>query len=73
MEIERTKTKIKCDVSGCGGISDYRIINKRFVFNGNFYLCKNCLNDLYNLISQHIIPKSPQPIFKKGAKNDKTI
>ena len=74
MDIEKTKTKIKCDVSGCNNLSDYRLVNKRFVFNGNFYICKNSLNDLYNLISRHIIPKSPQPIFKnKGVKNDKTI
>ena len=82
MDIEKTKTKIKCDVSGCNNLSDYRLIfsqkytkKMRFCKIINyFYICKNCLNDLYNLISPHIIPKSPQPIFKnKGVKNDKTI
>lgn len=65
MEIEKVKTKVKCDVSGCGKLSDYRIINKRFVFDGNFYLCNECLGDLYGLIGKHVIPKSPKPIFKK--------
>ena len=74
MDFERVKTRIKCDASGCANLSDYRLINKRFVFNGNFYLCKTCLNELYRLISNHVVPKSPEPIFKKkGVKNDTTI
>lgn len=71
MELEKINTKVKCDASGCGNVGEYKIVNKRFVFNGNFYFCKNCLIELYNLIGAHITPKSPSPIFKKkGVKKD---
>lgn len=71
MEIEKLKTKVKCDASGCGNLGEYKIINKRLVFNGNFYFCYSCLNELYNLIGGVITPKSPNPIFKKkGVKKD---
>lgn len=71
MLIEKIMPKIKCDASGCNNLSEYKILNKRFVFNGSFYFCKDCLNELYTLIGSQIVPKSPQPIFKKkGVKNE---
>lgn len=71
MEIEKLTTKVKCDASGCNNMSEYKIVNKRFVFNGCFYFCPTCLNELYNLIGQYITPKSPNPIFKsKGVKKN---
>lgn len=71
MKLEKVEQKIKCDASGCNSLSDYKIINKRLVFYGNFYLCDKCLNELYGLIGGVVVPKSPQPIFKKkGVKNE---
>lgn len=68
MNIEQTKVKIKCSVSGCGNQSNYTIVNKKFVFDGNFYLCNDCLKDLYSMIGGVLTPKSPAPIYKKRSK-----
>ena len=70
MNIEQTKVKVKCSVSGCDNHSDYTIVNKKFVFDGNFYLCKNCLSQLYSMLGGVLTPKSPEPIYKKRSKND---
>lgn len=70
MNIEQTKVKIKCSASGCQNRSAYTIINKKFVFDGNFYLCENCLGELYSLIGGVITPKSPTPIYKKRSRNE---
>ena len=71
MKLEKIDAKVKCDASGCNNLSEYRIVNKKLVFFGSFYLCKNCLNELYNIVGSVVVPKSPQPIFKKkGVKNE---
>ena len=65
MNIEHTKVKIKCSASGCNNQSEYTIVNKKFVFDGNFYLCESCLKQLYSIIGGVLTPKSPTPIYKK--------
>lgn len=70
MILEKINTKVKCDASGCNNFSVYKIVNKRFVFNGNYYLCKECMNELYGLIGKEITPKSPEPIYKKKGVKD---
>lgn len=70
MNIEQTKVKIKCSASGCNNHSTYTIVNKKFVFDGNIYLCDNCLNELYALLGGVLVPKSPNPIYKKRSKNE---
>lgn len=70
MLVEKTKTKIKCDVSACENTSVYQIVNKRFVFDGSVYLCERCLNDLYGEIGKYIVPKNLKPIYKKGGKDE---
>lgn len=66
MIVEKAVKKVKCDASGCNKKCDYVIINKRFVFDGNVYLCVTCLNQLYKEISKFIVPKNVKPIFKGG-------
>jgi len=68
--VEKTKTKIKCDVSSCENVSSYQIVNKRFVFDGSVYLCERCLNDLYGEIGKYVVPKSLKSIYKKGGKDE---
>ena len=70
MLVERTKGKLKCDASGCHNSSDFTIINKKFVFDGNVYLCEVCLNELYGEIGKFIVPKNVRPIYKKGGKDE---
>ena len=70
MLIEKTKTKVKCDASGCANASEYQIVNKKFVFDGSVYLCDKCLNELYGEMGRFVIPKTVKPIFKKGGKDE---
>lgn len=70
MLVEKSKTKVKCDASGCNNLSDYTIVNKKFVFDGNVYLCEQCLNILYTEIGKFIVPKNLKPIYKKGGKDE---
>ena len=48
----------------------YKIVNKKLVFNGNYYFCNKCLNELFGEIGKIILPKSPTPIFKKKGVKD---
>ena len=68
MIVEKLKRKIKCDASGCPNQAEYSIVNKKFVFDGNVYLCSSCLNSLYGEIGKYVKPKSLKPIYKKGDK-----
>ena len=70
MLVEKAKTKIKCDASGCDNACSYQIVNKRFVFDGSVYLCDKCLNELYGEIGKYIVPKGIKPIYKKGGKDE---
>jgi len=70
MLVEKAKTKIKCDASGCENICNFQIVNKRFVFDGSVYLCEKCLNELYGEIGRFVIPKNLKPIYKKGGKDE---
>lgn len=69
MVVERTLGRQKCDASGCNNRSAYTIINRRFVFDGNVYLCEECMNELYGEIGKYLIPKNVKPIYKNGGKN----
>lgn len=70
MMVERAKTKVKCDASGCQNICTYTIVNKRFVFDGSVYLCEDCMKELYGEIGRYFIPKNVKPIYKKGGKDE---
>ncbi len=70
MNVEKTKHKIRCDGSGCNNCADYTIVNKRFVFDGNVYLCSDCINNLYGEIGKFMVPKNIKPVYKKGGKDE---
>ena len=70
MLVEKSKTKVKCDASGCSNLCNYTIVNKRFVFDGSIYLCDKCMNELYGEIGKYFVPKNIKPIYKKGGKDE---
>ena len=70
MKIEKLNVKVKCDMSGCNSLCEYKIVNKKLVFNCNYYFCNKCLNELFGEIGKIILPKSPTPIFKKKGVKD---
>lgn len=69
MQVEKAKTKVKCDASGCKNPCDYVITNKKFVFDGNVYLCSGCMNELYGEIGKYMVPKNVRPMYKRGGKD----
>ena len=71
MLVEQAKVKVKCDASGCVNTCDYVIVNKRFIFDGNVYLCNGCMNELYSEIGKFMVPKNVKPIYNKGGKGEK--
>ncbi len=70
MIVERAKVRVKCDASSCNNPSDYVIVNKKFIFDGNFYLCEKCMNQLYSELGKFILPKNILPLYRKGAKSE---
>ena len=70
MNIEQTKVRIKCSASGCNNQSSYTIVNKKFVFDGNFYMCDSCMRQLYSMMGGVLTPKSPTPVYKKRSKDE---
>lgn len=69
MVVEKTLGRLKCDASGCNNMAQYTILNKKFIFDGNVYLCEDCMKELYGEIGKYIVPKSIKPIYKNGGKN----
>lgn len=62
--LEPNKTiKIKCDVHGCMNDADYTFPHK--TRSGKFFICKNCLKQLYAESAVLFTPKSPQNTIKK--------
>lgn len=72
MLVEKGKQRVKCDASGCNNIAEFKIVNKRFVFDGSVYLCEKCLNELYGEMGKYIIPKNVKPVYRNGGKNEQT-
>lgn len=70
MVVEKSNFKIKCDASGCDELCCFRIVNKKFVFDGSVYLCDKCFNELYGAMGKYLIPKTIKPIYKKGGKDE---
>ncbi len=70
MIVEKAKVKVKCDASGCNNPCDYVIVNKKFIFDGNIYLCSSCANELYSELGKFLVPKAINPIYKKRGKDE---
>ena len=67
MEIRKIeKVKVKCDIAGCVNMADFSIGVKRGIFKGTTDICKTCLNELYHLAGEFIVPASPMNMIKKG-------
>lgn len=66
MEIKKLNdVKVKCDFVGCNNMASFAVDLKRGIFGGTTDICESCLNELYNLAGQYVVPKSPQNIIKQ--------
>ena len=67
MEVEKCEKVIKCDFYGCPSMAQFTLKTKK-VMGAKMHFCKDCLNELYNAIGNHIVPKSPKTPFKDKKK-----
>lgn len=71
MELKQINKKIKCDVPGCKHIAEYGFVFKKSFLPGNFYLCKECLNEMYSAMGKHVVPQAIEHVYKKSSKGSK--
>ena len=69
MKLEKLENlKTKCDMVGCNNFADYSISLKRGIFKGTTDICHTCLNELYSLCGQYVVPQSPPNMLRKKEK-----
>lgn len=74
MNIEKCNVKIRCDMPNCRNMAKFKIKKDGFLKNAGLFVCEQCVMDLYKLLSNHIVPKSPSNVLNKkisnGVKNE---
>lgn len=73
MKLIETNIKIRCDMPNCKELAKYKLNKEGFVKNSGLYFCKDCVKDIYETLSVHIVPKSPSNMLNKKiiSKKDK--
>ncbi|MGN0960717.1 MAG: hypothetical protein ACI4PF_00790 [Christensenellales bacterium] len=72
MKLVETNIKIRCDVPNCKDMAKYKLTKPGFVANAGLFLCKDCVKEIYETLSTHIVPKSPSNMLnKKISKKEK--
>ncbi len=67
MQLIKTKHKIKCEMGICKNNAAYSIKMDRVGIRSQIHVCESCLNELYRLIGESVVPKSIETAKKKGA------
>jgi len=70
MNIVDVNYKIKCDMPNCKNFASIKIEKNGFLKNAGLFLCKNCMNELYNEIGERIVPKSIDNMLNKRVKGE---
>ena len=67
MQLVKAKHKIRCEMGVCRNNAVYSIKMDRVGIRSQIHICDKCLNELYKLIGESIVPKSVETAKKKGA------
>ncbi|MBR2967474.1 MAG: hypothetical protein IKC35_01690 [Clostridia bacterium] len=67
MQLIKAKHKIKCEMGVCKNTAEYSIKMDRVGIRSQIHVCSDCLNELYKVIGESVIPKSVETAKKKGA------
>ncbi len=75
MELVKLNVKAKCDLGTCRNVAAYvvspELPGPRLPWRreaAGIYLCRECLEKLYEAIGRELIPKSPDSLIKKAEK-----
>jgi len=75
MELIKLKVKAKCDVGFCKNLASFAVSpdlsRPRVPWRreaGGMYLCRACMEKMYELYGREIVPKSPDSLIKKAEK-----
>lgn len=67
MQLVKAKHKIKCEMGVCRNNATHSIKMDRVGIRSQIHVCDACLNELYRVIGESVIPKSVETAKKKGA------
>lgn len=68
MKLIKVNALVRCDMPMCNNKANYTITAKGVLRSRQINICKDCLNSLYEEISNEIIPKSPDNMIAKAVK-----
>lgn len=68
MELIDVKCKIKCEMGACSAFATRTVKFNRTGIGSRLHVCDKCLNELYCLIGEKVIPKSLETAKKKEKK-----
>ena len=75
MELVKLNVKVRCDLGLCKNNAQYaaspEVSGPRLPWRkeaGGLYLCRSCMEKLYEAIGKEIVPKSPDSLIKKAEK-----
>ncbi|MGN0796448.1 MAG: hypothetical protein ACI4MT_05805 [Christensenellales bacterium] len=68
MTIEKISGSVKCDMASCKNKAVYSVDSK-VSLSQNVNLCESCARSLYEALGRIFVPKSPQNMMLKSAKD----
>ena len=71
MIVKDVSAKVRCDMPNCKNISFIKIEKEGFFKGAGIFLCKECMEDMYNQFALRITPKSPNNMLNKKIKTKK--
>lgn len=65
MQLIKASHKIRCEMGVCRNIAAYSIKMDRVGIRSQIHICEDCLNELYKIIGESVIPKSIETAKRK--------
>ena len=71
MNLKELSGKVRCDMPNCKNIASYKIEKEGFFRGSGFFVCKDCMEEMYKLFATKITPKSPNNMLNRKIKINK--
>ncbi len=72
MKLIKTPYKIRCEMGACKNLAERTVVMDRVSIKNHLHVCGSCLQTLYKLIGEELIPKPVETLKvskKRGGKN----